>query len=421
MTSRCRTLTARGALFTALLNFAGTALAQTFEVLYNFTGVNDGADPNGLTIGEDGVLYGTTGGGGGSNSPTRNGTVFSLMPPTSGGGGWTLSTLFNLVNYPAYGRIPLGTLAIGSEGILYGTIAVAGAQDSGGTVYSLTPPAAPGGAWTPNFLTETGGANLPYAGVEMGRDGVLYGTTTTGNESTGTVFAVAPPSSPGGAWTYSVLHSFDGSPDGAALFGGVVIGKDGILYGGTHSGGTYGYGIVYSLTPAPMGESWAENILLNFDGTDGRANESSLVFGEHGILYGTTDFGGGTGCVYGCGTVFSLTPPAATGAAWTETVLYQFGEIGDGFAPRGGVVVGKGGVLYGTTINGGGQCCGTVYSLTPPSSPGGAWTHKVLHRFDKTDGSAPLSTLALGKDGTLYGATENGGSGLSGVVFAVKP
>jgi uncharacterized repeat protein (TIGR03803 family) len=418
VTNELLALAVRGMLCTAaLLNFAGMGLAQTFEVLHSFTGVNDGSRPiGGLTIGEDGILYGTTTGTEDLNSPTRNGTVFSLAPPTSGGGVWTLSTIFNLVNYPTYGRIPVGTLAIGSEGILYGTIEVAGA---GGSVFSLTPPATLGGAWTPNLLTpDTGGGTVPYAGVVIGSGGVLYGTT----EGQGTVFAVAPPSSAGGAWTYSVLHSFDGSPDGASAFGAVAIGKNGILYGGTHSGGAYGDGIVYSLTPAPMPESWTENILLNFDGTDGNADESTLVFGEGGILYGTTVFGGPTGCVYGCGTVFSLTPPATTGAAWSEAVLFAFGgEIGGGVNPRGGVAVGKGGVLYGTTINGGAYGLGTIYSLTPPSSPGGAWTHAILHSFDKTDGEAPLSTLAIGNDGTLYGTTEYGGSDLYGVVFALKP
>jgi hypothetical protein len=50
------------------------------------------------------------------------------------------------------------------------------------------------------------------------------------------------------------------------------------------------------------------------------------------------------------------------------------------------LAIGTGGVLYGTTSAGAGTCfpypgCGTVFSLAPPASPGGAWTESVLHSF----------------------------------------
>ena len=44
----------------------------------------------------------------------------------------------------------------------------------------------------------------------------------------------------------------------------------------------------------------------------------------HPVLYGTTNYGGTTSCYLGCGTVFSLTPPASPGGSWTEAVLYSF-------------------------------------------------------------------------------------------------
>jgi hypothetical protein len=61
------------------------------RTLHTFTGSpSDGYIPNGLSIGQDGVLYGTTqAGGSGScvDSYSGCGTVFSLTPPTSPGGG----------------------------------------------------------------------------------------------------------------------------------------------------------------------------------------------------------------------------------------------------------------------------------------------------------------------------------------------
>ena len=116
---------------------------------------------------------------------------------------------------------------------------------------------------------------------------------------------------------------------------------------------------------------------------------------------------------------FSLTPPSAAGGTWTYAVLHAFSE--GSALPIGGVVVGKGGVLYGTAAGGGASNAGTIYSLTPPSSPGGVWTETVLHSFVGSDGYAPSATLTLTRDGVLYGTAPAGGSEGWGVVFAIRP
>jgi uncharacterized repeat protein (TIGR03803 family) len=58
-----------------------------------------------------------------------------------------------------------------------------------------------------------------------------------------------------------------------------------------------------------------------------------------------------------------LTP--ATGGGWTETVLYNFGSVGDGVYPLGSLAFGRGGNLYGTTDEGGTTGYGTVFEITP--------------------------------------------------------
>ena len=68
----------------------------------------------------------------------------------------------------------------------------------------------------------------------------------------------------------------------------------------------------------------------------------------------------------GCGIVFALTPPAAPGGAWAETVLHSFtGQNGDGAVPQGNLAIGKNGVAYGTTVGGGTAGQGTVFELVP--------------------------------------------------------
>ena len=65
-----------------------------------------------------------------------------------------------------------------------------------------------------------------------------------------------------------------------------------------------------------------------------------------------------------------------------ESVIYDFtGLNGAGTTPVASVVMGKNGVLYGTTEYGGSASLGTVFKLTPPTTPGGGWTETVLPAF----------------------------------------
>src|ERR1039458_2252942 len=115
------------------------------------------------------------------------------------------------------------------------------------------------------------------------------------------------------------------------------------------------------------------------------------------------------------GTVFALYRPAS-GGAWTEKVLYRF-EVQDGLlpVPNGNLAIGKSGGVFGTTAHGGifaRSCsygCGLVFALYP-SSAGGAWTETVLYSFGGgSDGAGPLGGLVIGEEGALYGTTLYGG------------
>jgi len=95
--------------------------------------------------------------------------------------------------------------------------------------------------------------------------------------------------------------------------------------------------------------------------------------------------------------------------AWTETVLYNFSGGSDGAYPHAAVAIGKGGVLFGTTFNGGTANAGTVFSLTPPPIPGGTWTESVLYSFTGKDGYEPSAGVVIGSGGEIYGTTSAGG------------
>ena len=116
----------------------------------------------------------------------------------------------------------------------------------------------------------------------------------------------------------------------------------------------------------PVGP-WTEAVLHSFNGTDGTLPVGPLLLGPGGVLYGTANGGGDSGE----GLVFELDPPATSGDAWTENILHAFG--GDGSSPANGVIADKRGRLFGTAG-------GTVFMLTKPRVRGGAWTgnHSAL-------------------------------------------
>jgi uncharacterized repeat protein (TIGR03803 family) len=181
----------------------------------------------------------------------------------------------------------------------------------------------------------------------------------------------------------------------------------------------------------PLFAASTEKVLYSFNdnGTDGYNPRASLIFDAAGNLYGTTVWGGGSGCGGpGCGTVFELTP--GTGGTWTETVLHSFTNSGnDGGEPYAGLIFDAAGNLYGTTV-GGGYGWGIVYELTPGAK--GMWTESVLYTFavggHNQKGAMPFAGLIFDAAGNLYGTTSEGGaSGMGcggngcGTVFQLAP
>jgi uncharacterized repeat protein (TIGR03803 family) len=412
--------------FRTLLIFTAHMAAQTMTTLHGFTGAaSDGSEPHAsLVIGDGGVMFGTTYWGG----PSNDGSVYSLAPPTSKGGPWTETVLHCFSG--SDGANPIGGVVIGTGGVLYGTTAYGGAMGNG-TVYSLTPPAAPGGTWMETTLHSFSGGRdggNSIAGVVIDGDGVLYGATflggdggagCTGNQGCGVVFLLRPPESQGDPWGEEVLHSFAGPSDGANPMAPLVLGKGKVLFGTTYYGGTSGGGTVFTLT-ATKASGWSEAVLHSFTGTsggDGDQPSAGVVIGKDGVLYGTT-YGGG---VSNTGTVFSLAPPASPGGPWIETVLHSFSGAGDGSLPNAGVAIGHAGVLYGVTESGGTANFGTIYRLSPPASPSDPWTESILHDFAGSDGALPAAGVVFGNSGVVYGTTETGGTSYIGNVFSLKP
>ena len=394
--------------------------AQTFTTLYTFgSQALDGVWPqSGLILGPQGELYGTTSGGGRWDS----GTAYELMPPASPGGSWTEAVLHSFNAQDGFN--PNFGVTLGPNGSLYG---VARTSDiSGGAAFQLNPPSGASAGWTYKIIYQTDGyleSSLVF-GSPLGYGQSLYGADLGGN---GSVYRLTPPATAGGKWTQTTLYTFPGGSGGSLPGRSLAVGAGSTLFGVTIQGGYvggcgyYGCGTVFSLTPpAQAGAPWTERILHGFEAWigDGATPIAGVVIGAGGVLYGTTSAGPYD---HGSGTVFSLTPPTVPGAPMAETILHVFAQSGgDGTSPNA-LVRGPNGVLYGTTQSGGASNYGTVFELAPPASPGGSWTETILYSFtDGADGLEP-DGLTIGPDGTLYGTTEIGGTGARGTVFALTP
>jgi hypothetical protein len=171
---------------------------------------------------------------------------------------------------------------------------------------------------------------------------------------------------------------------------------------------------VFSLTPPTSADTpWTYAVVCNFTGGSDGGGPGGLTIGPGGVLFGTTGSGG-----TGYGTAFALTPPASAGDSWSIAVLYSFTGGSSGTGPSA-LTLAKNGALYGTMKEGGSTACsdiylsgcGTVFGLTPPASPSGSWVFNTLYSFTGgNDGWAPYAGVVIGKTGDLIGTAYLGGA-----------
>lgn len=376
------------------------AHAQTLSTIYSFAGEPDGSTPYGPLIRDaEGNLYGTTGHGGADNA----GTVFKI--DNQG-----VETILHSFNGASNGGGPFAGLARDHEGNLYGTTGYGGAHNLG-TVFKVSPTGEARVLYS--FSGPPDGAS-PFAGVILDAQGNIYGTTSNGGtgscpavgqEGCGSVYVLTK------SGNERVIYSFQGGEsDGAFPNSLLVRGADGNFYGTTSTGGCLyspTCGTVFRIT-----KDGVEKVLHRFGGDNDGAGPNGVIFGPGGILYGTTYSGGGNDG----GMVFGLT------LAGAEIILYHFGSTSnDGINPGAGLLWYGGETFYGTTEMGGGPgCltgCGTIFRVTT------AGVETVVYSFsdNPSGGFIPFATVIRDPSGNLYGTTGEGGPTDNGTVFEVTP
>jgi len=369
------------------------AQAQTYKILFQFRAGADGAGPfAGVVSDPSGNLYGTTN----SDGAFASGVVFKLSPAGKE------TVLHSFSGSGGDGEYPLAGLVRDAAGNLYGTTADGGVYGGScggfgcGTVFKVD------SAGTETVLHGFDGipdGSTPYAGLVRDSAGNLYGTTLSGGTNgAGTVFKVDA------TGTETMLYSFNpNSGDGFSPYGGLAMDPAGNLYGTTVSGGTIGAGTVFKVDT-----TGAETVLYSFgsQSTDGLFPSGNLIRDAAKNLYGTTQGGGASGL----GTVFKVDKNG------NETVLHSFVGGRDGEIPFiAGLLRDAKGNLYGVTGEGGAFSFGTVYKVDSTGK------ETVLHSFNGKGGKIPYGSLILDKAGNLYGTTTEGGAYGGGVVYRLTP
>ena len=356
------------------------------------------------------------------------------------------------------------------SGNLYGVTEYGGVYNWG-TVFQLTP--SPSGEWTETVLHSfTGGADgdRPQGGLAIDGSGNLYGTTSDGGDPgvyCGTVFSLSPSES---GWTFTVLHTFTGGKDGCSpqadvsnsdLLRGTTAGggcgqqgtvfemstsgagyyvycfagNNGMYPGGlgdcggwvcgtSYYGGAHHVGNVWHLfweRPPSNIHAFSAQDKLGY-GPIGNLVSQTNECGEGGIVYGTTFDGGAGSSGEHSGTVYQLAlkPNRFGECGWSSSALHSFpASLEDGQTPWAGLALDAAGNLYGTTMYGPRGSGGMVFMLTPSPS---TWLETVLYGFTGgADGGTVTSPVVLDQAGNLYGTTTNGGAYNQGVVFEVTP
>jgi len=374
------------------------AHAQTLTVLHTFTGGSDGGEPyTGLTADQAGGFYGVTYAGGAYGQ----GVVFYL---SHSGLGWVLSPLYTFKGGVDSGQT-LSRVALGPGGV-YGTTPNGGTTGNG-TVFVLKPPLSICRAivcsWSKTVVYNfSGGSDGAHPGGDLLFDGAgnIYGTAMGGGAyGEGVVYKLTRS---GNSWAQTVLWSFSGGADGAGPSSGLVFDSSGNLFGTTGYGGN-GWGVVYELSPSPMG--WSQKTLYAFTYQD-QNPYGGVAIDSAGNLFGFT------GANVGAGIAYELSPPPG---GWVFTLMHKFDPSYEG--PFDTPTLDRQGNVYGTSAFAGGN--GEVFKL---ARAGNGWTFTPLYDFTGgDDGLFIVGGVVRDGSGNLYGTSAAGGRQFFGTLWQLAP
>jgi uncharacterized repeat protein (TIGR03803 family) len=357
---------------------------KAYTVLRSLDLTPDGGYPAGSLIrGTDGNFYGMTSSGG---SSSRFGTLFKINANVSPAA-FTVMARFN--GSGSLGNAPNGSLVQANDGAFYGTNSAGGTYGYG-TLFKIC-----GGVTTviKSFNRPTDGAT-PKGSLIQATDGNLYGLASDGGTNGyGTIFKFNPTTN-----VFAVIRHL-AVADGTNPVGSLTQGTDGHLYGLGQRGGSKGAGTIFRINPATN----VYSVLRHLDyAADGANPEGNLVQANDGKFYGMFPSNG---------RIFSIM------ADGTFAIVHTLSYYTQGGSPSGSLIKGSATdpYLYGMATYGGSGSVGTVFKINPATKAVSVLRHLTL----TTDGGYPKGNLVRGADGTLYGMTQRGGANKVGTIFKI--
>ncbi|HET7817708.1 MAG TPA: choice-of-anchor tandem repeat GloVer-containing protein, partial [Bacteroidia bacterium] len=354
----------------------------------DFDGDTNGAFPYGsLLEASDGMLYGLTSRGGANNK----GVLFQYNTSTS-----TYIKKFDFDSIS--GSSPYGSLIQTTDGMLYGMTYSGGANNMG-IIFQYNPVTS---MITKKFdFNDSISGGKPTGSLLQAKDGMLYGMTNGGGiNDLGIIFQYNPVTS-----TVVKKLDFNGNVNGSNPYGSLMQANDSMLYGVTHSGGSYNMGVLFQYNPSTSAYTKKED----FNGAAiGNNPYGSLMQAANGKLYGITRFGG----TFNYGVIFQYDIQASSCIN-----LFDFDGLASGRNSYGSLIQADDGKLYGMTYSGGESgVYGTLFQYNLDED---YFTKKL--DFGAPNGKNPFGSLTAANDGMFYGMTYSGGVNGTGVFFQYNP
>lgn len=381
-------VTSRGGVNDVGVLFEYDLSSNKYTKLLDFSQLNQQKPFERLTQGLNGKLYGVTVRGGANNT----GILYEYDPGTD--------TLIKITDFgpTTHGHIA-SELLLASNGKLYGTTSVGGADDQG-ILYEYDPVNKAFQVKIDFYYSNRQG-NTPWGLIEAS-NGKIYGVCSGGGDiyrNEGVLFEYDISTG-----NYTKKLQFWDDTEGGSPYGSLIrASSNGKLYGLGSAGGAYDRGVLFEIDP--LTEVYSIRHSFGGPGGEGAGIRYTLVEARNGKLYGTT-VSGGSG---NKGIIFSYEPVSGT----YEKEMDFGGELGE--SPRGNMVLASNGKLYGMTESRSGFVGnGVIYEFDPLTK-----IYTKLHEFDNIDpsnGFDPQGELIEAEEGRLLGMAM-GGIHDAGVLF----
>ncbi|MEI9920774.1 MAG: choice-of-anchor tandem repeat GloVer-containing protein [Bacteroidota bacterium] len=306
-------------------------------------------------------LWGTTGS---ESTHPDHGTIFSA---NADGTDYTVVRKFK---QNADGALLYQAPIKASDGFLYGMTKDGGINQKG-VIYRMNND---GTNYTKVFDFPDG-EDGPHSRLTEGTDGKLYGVLNSSDPNDPNYFGIIFRIDKDGS-NYSTVYHFNNDTYNPA--GGLLMASDNYLYGATMIGGNNGGGVMYKVKTD--GSDFTILRHLAYPEVIWEMS-SSFVEGSDGMLYGVWISKG----------LFRMDKNGGN-----YQLLHEFTDA-EG-TQDGGFILTPGGKIYGLTVYGGANQSGTIYSINNDGT-GYVKLHDFLYY-------TPVTTMALGSDGKLYGLTE---------------